>query len=51
MPDTSTFEDMVTAIDTASSAFELADDMQVFKDGLADLLKRLQALEAAAKAK
>ena len=46
---TAKFEDMVKAINETRSAFQLANDMQVFKDGLTDLLARLQALEAAAK--
>lgn len=42
------FEDMVAAISGARSGFELANDMQIFKDGLTDLRNRLQALETAA---
>lgn len=42
------FEDMVDAIDGTSDPFQLAGDLQVFKDGLRDLRDRLQALEARA---
>jgi hypothetical protein len=40
-----TFEDWVTKLNDASSAFDLADDMPIFQQGMTDLLKRLRALE------
>ena len=39
-------EDMVKALNDASSPFALANDMPVFQQGMADLLARLQKLEA-----
>ena len=38
-------EDMVKALNDASSPFALANDMPVFQQGMADLLARLQKLE------
>lgn len=40
------FEDMVRTINEAGTEAELADSLQVFKDGLSDLLARQQADEA-----
>lgn len=42
-------EEMVKVLDETTDEFELVNDMQVFKDGIADLVRRLQALEAAQK--
>jgi hypothetical protein len=40
---------MSAAVNETRSGFELANDMQIFKEGLTDLQSRLQALEAAAR--
>jgi hypothetical protein len=45
-----TFEQMVQTINRTSSPFELVDDLQVFRDGLNDLARRLEALEQANRA-
>lgn len=47
----STLEDMVKTINETSDVFALGGDMQVFRDGLSDLLARLQKLEAMDKSK
>ena len=38
-------EDLVDALEQVTSMFELSDDLELFKAGLADIVKRLQALE------
>jgi hypothetical protein len=45
-----TLEDMVAALKATNSPFGLANDLQIFQDGLADAARRIQALERAAKA-
>lgn len=41
------FEDIVTTLENTSSVFALAGDMDIFKEGLADLARRVRALESA----
>jgi hypothetical protein len=44
-----TLEDMVAVLKATTSPFGLANDLQIFQEGLADTARRIQALEHAAK--
>lgn len=44
------FEDLVKAVQAASSLFDLGDDLPLLKAGFYDLQNRLHAVEAAVKA-
>jgi hypothetical protein len=46
-----TLEDMVAVLEATTSPFGLADDLQIFQEGLADAARRIQALEAQAPVK
>ena len=46
-----TLEDMVAVLEATTSPFALADDLQIFQEGLADAARRIQALEAQAPVK
>jgi hypothetical protein len=41
-----TLEDMVAVLKATTSPFGLANDLQIFQEGLADAARRIQALEA-----
>jgi hypothetical protein len=41
-----TLEDMVAVLEATTSPFALADDLQIFQEGLADAARRIRALEA-----
>ena len=44
-----TLEELVETLENTTSAWGLSDDLPELKEGLADLLQRLRALEAARK--